>query len=167
MEAWRLGGRGKASAFIISNGNGSSVTEHPFDWRFRCSRCDLDFLQPEPRLFSFNNPYGACPECKGFGNIIEIDLDKVVPDKTVTLEDGAIEPWDKASRGRWRKRLRDYCSAHAIPMDIPWQDLQAEQRQAVMEGSDGFPGVLGFFERLKRKNYRLCLLYTSPSPRDS
>ena len=73
----------------------------------------------------------------------------------MTLEDGAIEPWDKASRGRWRKRLRDYCSAHAIPMDIPWQDLKAAQRQSVMEGSDGFSGVLGFFERLKRKNYRL------------
>ena len=80
MEMSFNGGGGKASAFIISNGTGSSVTEHPFDWRFRCSRCDLDFLQPEPRLFSFNNPYGACPECKGFGNIIEIDLDKVVPD---------------------------------------------------------------------------------------
>ena len=155
METGFNEGGGKASAFVISNGKKSSVRKHPFDRRFRCSRCDLDFLKPEPRLFSFNNPYGACPECKGFGNIIEVDLDKVVPDKTVTLEDGAIEPWDKASRGRWRKRLRDYCGAHAIPMDVPWQDLKATQRQAVLEGSDGFSGVLGFFERLKRKNYRL------------
>ncbi len=155
METGFNGGGGKTSAFVISNGEESSERKHSFDRRFRCSRCDLDFLQPEPRLFSFNNPYGACPECKGFGNIIEVDLDKVVPDKTATLEDGAIEPWDKASRGRWRKRLRDYCSAHEIPMDVPWQDLKATQRQAVLEGSDGFSGVLGFFERLKRKNYRL------------
>ncbi len=130
-------------------------TEHAFDRRFRCANCERDFLRPEPRLFSFNNPYGACPECKGFGNIIEVDLDKVVPDKTATLEDGAIEPWDKASRGRWRKRLRDFCAAEQIPMDVPWQELAAEQRDAVLSGRGGFAGVLGFFDKLKKKSYRL------------
>ncbi len=148
-------GGGRATAFVADDGEESDASEHPFDRRFRCSTCDLDFLQPEPRLFSFNNPYGACPECKGFGNIIEVDLDKVVPDKTVSLEDGAIDPWDKASRGSWRKRLRDFCGAREIPMDVPWQELQASERLAVLEGSDDFPGVLGFFERLKKKNYRL------------
>jgi len=154
-------GDGRATAFVAAEGDEggagqeSTASEHPFDRRFRCAKCDLDFLQPEPRLFSFNNPYGACPECKGFGNIIEVDLDKVVPDKTLSLEDGAIEPWDKASRGRWRTRLRDFCGAREIPMDVPWQGLEPAERRAVLEGSDGFPGVLGFFERLKKKNYRL------------
>ena len=148
-------GGGRATAFVGDDGEESEASEHPFDRRFRCATCDLDFLQPEPRLFSFNNPYGACPECKGFGNTIEVDLDKVVPDKTASLEDGAIEPWDKASRGRWRQRLRDFCDAREIPMDVPWQELEPSERRAVLEGSDGFAGVLGFFEMLKKKNYRL------------
>jgi excinuclease ABC subunit A len=154
-------GGGRASAFVLA-GEGAGVDareaiadEHAFDRRFRCADCDRDFVKPEPRLFSFNNPYGACPECKGFGNIIEVDLDKVVPDKTVCLADGAIEPWDKASRGRWRKRLADFCAAQEIPMEVPWQELEAGQRRAVLEGGDGFPGVLGFFDRLKKKNYKL------------
>ena len=148
-------GAGRANAFVVQDDACSEPKRHPFDRRFRCATCDLDFVQPEPRLFSFNNPYGACPECKGFGNIIEVDLDKVVPDKTASLEDGAIEPWDKASRGRWRKRLWDFCAAREIPIDVPFQQLDTSQRRAVLEGSDGFPGVLGFFDRLKKKNYRL------------
>jgi len=158
MEIAFKEGGGRVSVFVLPSpekAGAGEVIEHAFDRRFRCADCDLDFLVPEPRLFSFNNPYGACSECKGFGNIIEIDLDKVVPDKTVSLEDGAIEPWDKASRGRWRKRLKDFCGAQDIPMDVPWQGLDADQRRALLSGGDGFPGVLGFFERLKKKNYRL------------
>ena len=154
MEIAFSQGNGCAGAFVLSEDEDGAV-HHAFDRRFRCTRCELNFLEPEPRLFSFNNPYGACPECKGFGNIIEIDLAKVVPDKTVSLEDGAIEPWDKASRGRWRQRLREFCAAQGIAMDVPWQDLGGEQRRAVLSGGEGFPGVLGFFARLKKKNYRL------------
>jgi len=153
-------GAGRANAFVMSADDTAGAPtdgghEHAYDRRFRCADCDRDFVKPEPRLFSFNNPYGACPECKGFGNIIEIDLDKVVPDKTATLEDGAIEPWDKASRGRWRKRLRDFCDAQDIAMNVPWQQLTDEHRHSLLAGGEGFPGVLGFFERLKKKNYRL------------
>ena len=168
MEIAFTEGAGRARVFVLEDaevtggGYGDGVTgaaggapEHAFDRRFRCADCGLDFLPPEPRLFSFNNPYGACPECKGFGNIIEVDLDKVVPDKTVSLEDGAIEPWDKASRGRWRTRLRDFCEAQGIPMDVPWQQLDGEQRRSLLAGGEGFAGVLGFFEKLKKKNYRL------------
>ena len=163
MEIAFTEGEGRAKVFVLGEGDpgdaaagepGPGAT-HAFDRRFRCADCDLDFLKPEPRLFSFNNPYGACPECKGFGNIIEVDLDKVVPDKTVSLADGAIEPWDKPSRGRWRKRLRDFCDRQQIPMDVPWQQLEAEQRRAVLAGGEGYAGVLGFFERLKKKSYRL------------
>jgi len=138
-----------------ADGETTAASRVAFDRRFRCADCDRDFLRPEPRLFSFNNPYGACPECKGFGNTIEIDYDKVIPDKTVSLEDGAIDPWAKASRGRWRKRLMDFCAEHEISTSTPWQDLGEEQRASVYEGGDGFPGVLGFFKRLKKKNYRL------------
>ena len=160
MEIAFKEGSGRARAFVIDDDGDSTAEvgafrEVPFDQRFRCAACDVDFLRPEPRLFSFNNPYGACPECKGFGNIIEIDYDKVVPDKTLSLADGAIEPWDKASRGRWRKRLRTFCAEQGIGQDVPFQDLDPESRRLLFEGGDGFAGVLGFFERLKKKNYRL------------
>ncbi|MFQ5742601.1 MAG: excinuclease ABC subunit UvrA [Acidobacteriota bacterium] len=145
-------------------GNGQTITyleaenewrPRRFDRRFRCARCDLDFLRPEPRLFSFNNPYGACPQCKGFGNIIEIDLDKVIPDQTLSLGEDAIEPWSKPSRRRWRRKMKEFCRRQYIPLDIPWQQLQKKQQRAVLEGGKGYAGVWSFFERLRRKNYRL------------
>lgn len=149
-------GGGCALARVLDEkGDDRQRREFPFDRRFRCADCDRDFLRPEPRLFSFNNPYGACPECKGFGNIIEIDLNKVVPDRTRTLGENAIEPWEKSSRQRWRRRLAEFCDQQGIPMDVPWQDLPVEQRGAVMEGTAGFPGVQGFFERLRKKKYKL------------
>src|SRR5262249_46585947 len=66
-----------------------------FSQRFECKTCNLRYQEPEPRLFSFNNPYGACPRCQGFGNTIDFDLDLVIPDKTKTLNEGAVEPWTK------------------------------------------------------------------------
>ena len=66
-----------------------------FAQRFECKECNLRYEEPEPRLFSFNNPYGACPRCQGFGNTIDFDLDLVIPDKLKTISDGAIEPWTK------------------------------------------------------------------------
>ena len=157
METAFKEGGGQASAFVVAekDADAGNAEHFPFDQRFRCARCDLGFLRPEPRLFSFNNPYGACPECKGFGNIIEIDLDKIVPDKTLSIDEGAIEPWAKSSRGRWRRRLQDFCDEQEIPRGVPWQDLDAGQRRLVLEGGDGFAGVLGFFARLRRKNYKL------------
>ena len=66
-----------------------------FAQRFECKNCNLRYEEPEPRLFSFNNPYGACPRCQGFGNTIDFDLDLVIPDQTKTLGEGAIDPWNK------------------------------------------------------------------------
>jgi excinuclease ABC subunit A len=127
----------------------------PFDDRFRCTRCDIDYLRPEPRLFSFNNPYGACPECKGFGSIIEIDVDKVIPNQKLTLREGAIAPWTKESRRRQRSRMYEYCDEHGIPTDVPWHELEEAQRLEVLEGGKGYPGVWGFFERLRKKQHKL------------
>ncbi len=72
-----------------------------FAQRFECKQCRLRYEEPEPRLFSFNNPYGACPQCQGFGNTIDFDLGLVVPDKSKTLAAGAIEPWTKPRYRRW------------------------------------------------------------------
>ncbi len=145
-------GEGRACAWIEG---GSGLEPCYFDDRHRCADCDRDFLRPEPRLFSFNNPYGACPECKGFGSVIEIDLDKVIPDRRRSLADGAVEPWNKDSRHRVRSSMRAFAKATDIPLDVPWGDLGAAQRDAILEGGDGFVGVQGFFAGLRKKQHKL------------
>ncbi|HEV2387113.1 MAG TPA: excinuclease ABC subunit UvrA [Candidatus Acidoferrales bacterium] len=129
----------------------------PFSERFECRRCQVVYQDPEPRLFSFNSPYGACPRCQGFGNTIDYDPDLVVPDKSRTLEDGAIEPWTKP-RGRFlAAELRRYARATGIPLDVPFAQLSPEHREAIFRGdrAAGFHGVQGFFRWLERKKYKL------------
>ena len=145
-------GDGRARAWIEKD-DGSELRS--FDDRYRCADCDRDFLPLEPRLFSFNNPYGACPECKGFGNIIEIDLGKVIPDPRRSLADGAVEPWNKQSRHRIRSSMRAFAVDRGVPLDVAWADLEPEQREAILDGGDKFIGVHGFFARLRKKQHKL------------
>ncbi|HJO04050.1 MAG TPA: excinuclease ABC subunit UvrA [Acidobacteriota bacterium] len=145
-------GEGRARVWIELD---DGLQPRSFDDRYRCADCDRDFLRPEPRLFSFNNPYGACPECKGFGSIIEIDLDKVIPDRRRSLADGAVEPWNKESRHRVRKSMRAFAAERGIPLDVAWADLESEQRDAILDGGDGFVGVHGFFAGLRKKQHKL------------
>jgi excinuclease ABC subunit A len=126
-----------------------------FAQRFECKECNLRYEEPEPRLFSFNNPYGACPRCQGFGNTIDFDLDLVIPDKIKTLADGAIEPWTKPKYRPLFTDLKRYAKQAGIPLDIPWVDLEAEHRNLVLNGEGKFLGVRGFFNHLERKKYKL------------
>jgi excinuclease ABC subunit A len=126
-----------------------------FSQRFECKRCNIRYAEPEPRLFSFNNPYGACPRCQGFGNTIDFDLDLVIPDKTKTLDDGAIEPWTKPKYRTLFTELKRFARQMEIPSDVPWEDLESEQQRLVIEGSGRFAGVRGFFNYLERKKYKL------------
>jgi excinuclease ABC subunit A len=123
--------------------------------RFACRRCGREFAEPEPRLFSFNNPFGACPSCHGFGNLIEVDLDLVVPDKGRSLADGAIEPWNKPHYRSTLAQLRRFARRRGIPLDVPWSFLDEAHRRAVLEGDETFPGVLGFFRWLEGRKYRV------------
>ncbi len=126
-----------------------------FAQRFECKACGIKYEEPEPRLFSFNNPYGACPRCQGFGNTIDFDIDLVIPDKTKTLGEGAIEPWTKPKYRPLFTELKRYAKSAAIPLDVPWNELTPEQQQAVIEGEGRFLGVRGFFQHLERKKYKL------------
>ncbi|HUR37619.1 MAG TPA: excinuclease ABC subunit UvrA [Terriglobales bacterium] len=126
-----------------------------FSQRFECKKCLLRYEEPEPRLFSFNNPFGACPRCQGFGNTIDFDLDLVIPDKTRTLNDGAIEPWTKPKYRALHTELKRAAKQHDIPMDVPWEELDLDQQTVVLEGDGSFPGVQGFFAHLERKKYKL------------
>jgi len=126
-----------------------------FAQRFECKQCHLRYEEPEPRLFSFNNPYGACPRCQGFGNTIDFDLNLVIPDKLKTLAEGAIEPWTKPKYRPLFTDLKRYAKQAGIPLDMAWIDLAEEQRNLVLNGEGKFLGVRGFFHHLERKKYKL------------
>ena len=126
-----------------------------FSQRFECKNCNLRYEEPEPRLFSFNNPYGACPRCQGFGNTIDFDLDLVIPDKMKSLAEGAIEPWTKPKYRPLFTDLKRYAKLAGIPLDIAWIDLAEQHRQQVLNGEGKFLGVRGFFAHLERKKYKL------------
>ena len=126
-----------------------------YSQRFECKNCNLRYEEPEPRLFSFNNPFGACPRCQGFGNTIDFDLDLVIPDKTKTLAEGAIEPWTKPKYRPLFADLKRYAKQAGIPLDLPWADLEPKHQQWVLDGEGRFLGVRGFFNYLERKKYKL------------
>jgi excinuclease ABC subunit A len=158
-------GRGEAILEFVPDapsGDAQSAKNAPperlvFNERFECKKCGSAYQEPEPRLFSFNNPYGACPRCQGFGNTIDFDLDRVIPDKGRTLNEGAIEPWTKPRYRPLAAEMRAYARARNIPLDVPFRDLTSAQRDAIVEGDpkEHFQGVKGFFAWLERKKYKL------------
>ncbi len=129
---------------------------HQFSERFECRTCGLLYEDPQPRLFSFNNPFGACPTCHGFGNIIELDQELVVPDQAKSINQGAIEPWTKPHYRSQLAELKRAAKSKRIRLDVPWADLTAEEIAFVMDGdSEDFEGVRGFFRWLERKKYKV------------
>jgi excinuclease ABC subunit A len=126
-----------------------------FSQAFECKLCHRIYREPEPRLFSFNNPYGACERCQGFGNTIDFDLNLIIPDKQKTLNEGAIDPWTRPKYRPYQSELRKAAMQHGIPLDTPWRELTPEQQAFVLDGQGSFPGVHGFFAYLERKKYKL------------
>ena len=126
-----------------------------FSQRFECKHCGIRYSEPEPRLFSFNNPFGACPRCQGFGNTIDFDLDLVIPDKSKSLEEGAIEPWTKPKYRPYATEMKRFARAAGVPLDVPWAEMDPEHQRLIIDGEKKFPGVRGFFAYLERKKYKL------------
>ena len=154
--AYREGG---GSAFALEAGAGgdpSAAAPHRFSERFECRSCGLGYEPPEPRLFSFNNPFGACPTCHGFGNVIELDLNRVVPDTAKSIRRQAIEPWSRAEHRPQLARLTRAARGGAVRLDVPWRELTDAERDFVVEGDGaGYPGIRGFFGALERKKYKM------------
>lgn len=126
-----------------------------FSNKFECNHCGRTFIEPEPRLFSFNNPYGACTHCQGFGNKIEIDMELVIPDRAKTLKQGAIKPWTTEGYADFQERLEKNAKKNGIPLDVPVMDLTKEQYQKVLKGGTGFDGIREFFNWLETKTYKM------------
>ena len=153
------------SSVILSEGAKRAAVEGPafqkdptrlrFSAAFECSTCHRAYREPEPRLFSFNNPYGACPRCQGFGNTIDFDPNLIVPDRTRTLAQGAIAPWTTPKYRPHHGEMIRFAKSAGIPTDVPWYDLTAAQQERIWEGEGSYPGIRGFFAALERKRYKL------------
>jgi excinuclease ABC subunit A len=148
---------GEAILEFVADPAGNSAERLVFNERFECKNDGTLYQEPEPRLFSFNNPYGACPRCQGFGNTIDFDLNLVVPDASKSLDEGAIEPWTKPRYKPLLQELKKWARTQDIPTNVAWRHLTAEQRKLILEGDpeNDFDGVKGFFTWLERKKYKL------------
>jgi excinuclease ABC subunit A len=149
-------GQGEALLEFVADAAGPAERLR-FNERFECKNDGTLYQEPEPRLFSFNNPYGACPRCQGFGNTIDFDLNLVVPDSSKSLDEGAILPWTKP---RYRNLLQDakkWARGRGIPTNVAWRHLTEEQRRLILEGDSesDYEGITGFFKYLERKKYKL------------
>ena len=132
---------------------------HDFSTALHCARCDRAYAPPLPNLFSFNSPIGACETCRGFGRVIDIDLDLIIPDPQRSLAAGAIKPWGGFDEGGNHRMefddLMDFCRKAGIPTDIPFRRLKKGQQQAIIDGRDGYYGIRGFFQWLETKTYKM------------
>jgi excinuclease ABC subunit A len=149
-------GRGRIGFYDMSeDGQAGWKT---FDNRFSCIQCGLEHRIPEPHLFSFNSPLGACQKCSGFGFTLDIDEALVVPDPTKTLRNGAIDPFSKPSFSDWQKDLFRFADRHGISVAKRYRDLTQSEKKLLWEGDPNdstFPGILNCFEELKKWKYKL------------
>ena len=150
-EALELAAREGNGSVHVTRASGARTTY--FDGR-TCSGCGRSFPEPRPQLFSFNSPYGACPECRGFGNILTFTLARVVPDPGKSVLEGALDPWANSWRAHFQPKLRAVAAEHGIPLDKPFRSLTAEQQKILLHGAPGFRGVFPFLERLRAKAYK-------------
>jgi len=128
-----------------------------FSSTLRCAACDIQYPQPEPRLYSFNSPLGACPNCEGFGDVLDIDMDLVVPDPSLSLREGAIACWTTKAYQHQLDALLEVAGAHDIPVDVPFHDLNDSQQRLIREGiaDSDYGGLRGFFAGLEKRKYKM------------
>lgn len=137
------------------NDRSTEVSVLKFSDRFICKYDGTEYDEPEPHLFSFNSPYGACPTCQGFGNTIGVDYGLVIPDPLLSLKVGAIEPFTRPQHLWAQKELLKYASQASIDANKPFADLDDYQQNAIIYGDEGWRGVAGFFKWLETKKYKL------------
>ena len=150
LESAYTAGNGRAEIIFTDEPNRSRLS---FNEKFEC--CGITYRSPDPRLFSFNNPYGACPRCHGFGDTTEIDEDLVIPDKSRTIQECPIDPFSKPHFTRLQEKLLSFADSRSIPTNVSWSELPPEQKQMIWKGGKGYPGIDGFFKYLNRKKYKV------------
>ena len=163
---------GEGEAIVLIHGGGEPASENAdatgresssrgvterlrFTEHFRCPKHpEIDFFDPTPQLFSFNNPYGSCPLCTGFGATLDYDVDLIVPSPTRSIEGGAVDPWSKPRYHRERAKLRAFTLDQGVSLYCPWEDLPEDFREGVLYGAKGFKGVIPFLVGRERKRYK-------------
>ncbi|KPK01958.1 MAG: hypothetical protein AMK71_03880 [Nitrospira bacterium SG8_35_4] len=151
--AWEHGNRSIKVEIVRSTSGANEVLR--FQSELKCLACGVTVTRPQPLLFSFNHPLGACPECKGFGNILEYSEDCIVPDKERSLKEGALEPWSKPSTRWWYRQFAKAAKAHGINLTVPYRDLSEDKVALIFKGAHDFYGLDDFFEELEGKRYKL------------
>ncbi|MCL2335335.1 MAG: excinuclease ABC subunit UvrA, partial [Endomicrobia bacterium] len=151
--------KGTAAVAVMSKDGKASLSENVYSEQYACTECGINLPEIEPRLFSFNSPFGACPECTGLGNKIEIDENLVVPDKNRSLSQGAIVAWTEpitTRTNRWKgawggyywELLSSVAKVNKIPLNKPWKELTKEQQDIILHGyDDQFEGVITNMQR--------------------
>src|ERR1043166_986503 len=146
---------------------GTAGTVRKFSNHFHCASCDIQYSEPSPALFSFNNPVGACPACRGFGRIISIDYSLALPDRSKTLAQGAIKPWQSGQSAECQTDLLRVCRQRKIPTDIPFDQLPASAQDLIINGDPDYGkdsahewprawyGIKGYFRWLESKSYKM------------
>ncbi len=144
-------GKGRLALVLPDDG----FARLPYSEALECARCHLAYREPGANLFSFNSPLGACDTCRGFGRVIDVDLDLIIPDPTKSLADGAIKPWSTPSTEWERAELAKFCRRAGIPMDRPFAELSDAQRRRVIDGEGKYFGVRGWFRWLEGRTYKM------------
>ncbi|MGE4110676.1 MAG: excinuclease ABC subunit UvrA, partial [Burkholderiales bacterium] len=168
LEAALKVGQGRINVHVLAadDANAASGTVWRYSADLHCAECDIHYAEPNPSLFSFNSPMGACDACRGFGRVIGLDFGLVVPDESKSLRDGAVKPWQTPSNRECQDDLMKYARLRGIPVDKPWRELSAKEKRWVLDGEPEWEnwrkswpgtwyGVARFFKWLETKAYKM------------
>jgi excinuclease ABC subunit A len=155
-QAYHLGKHQLKVALINSEQKNSKILS--FNEALHCKNCGADFAQPKAGMFSFNSPLGACDTCHGFGKTLDLDIDICVPNKSLSIKDGALACWNTKSTKREFGKLLAFCKVEKIDVTLPWSDLTETQKSLVIDGppkAKSYKGLRAWFKRLERKKYKM------------
>jgi excinuclease ABC subunit A len=149
--AWKEG-NGRVKVIIFSEKDFINLA---FSSENACEECQIELPKPYPLLFSFNHPVGACPDCKGFGNILRYDGDLIIPDKNLSLSKGAVDPWNKPAYRWWKQQLLKKADKQEIDINKPYSGFTEREKALLFKGGQGFYGIDDFFEDMEGRRYKL------------
>ena len=145
----------KGNVNILEDGGDGSWISHRFTSRFSCNKCGTEFVEPTPHMFSFNSPLGACTNCQGYGRIIGIDMEKVIPNRALRLDEMPIAPWNSAGYEDCYDDMKKAAAKYKFRLDVPIKDMTPEEWTLLYEGRSKWYGIKGFFEWLETKKYKI------------
>ncbi len=149
--AWKEG-NGKIKIVLVTGEDRKTLA---FSSENACEACNIQVPQPYPLLFSFNHPVGACPECKGFGNILRYDEDLIVPDRSLSLSKGAVDPWNKPAYRWWRQQLLKNAAKEHLNTNKPYSQLTEQEKTILFKGAPNLYGIDAFFAEMEERRYKL------------